>query len=221
MEKTFVVTGSNRGIGLELCRQLSRKGHQVIALCRHKSKELEELGVRIEEEVDIASWESVERIAEKLKGVRVDVLVNNAGIYIEESFPRLNFEGMLEQFNVNTLGALRMAKAFVGHIPHGGKIALISSWMGSIAENSYGTAYGYRMSKAALNMAGVSLAHELKSRGIAVGIYHPGYVRTDMTSFNGAIEPSESAAGLIARFEELNLQNSGTFKQYDGQPLPW
>ena len=219
--RTFIVTGANRGIGLEICRQLKRRGDRVIACCRHRSKELEKLNVQIEEDVDISSAKSVEDIASKLKNEKIDILINNAGIFRDDHIQHLDYDDIFEQFKVNAVGALRMSMAFLNNLQDGGKIALISSYMGSIAENSYGTTYGYRMSKAALNMAGVSLSHDLKSKGVAVGIFHPGYVRTDMTSYNGAIDPPESARGLITLIDGLNLTNSGTFWHTNGTQLPW
>src|SRR5690606_27563059 len=138
-----------------------------------------------------------------------------------ESLDDLDFDRIRKQFEVNALGPLRVTKALLPHLKKGSKVALITSRMGSIADNGSGGMYGYRMSKAALNMAGKSLAVDLKDRGIAVIILHPGFVRTDMTGGNGMIDPDESARGLIARIEELTLDRSGTFRHMNGDELPW
>lgn len=218
---TALITGANRGIGLELCKQLKAKGFDVIAACRKSSPELDALGVRVETGVDVASDEAVKKLADKLAGVSIDWLVCNAGILSSESLDDLDFDRIRKQFEVNALGPLRVTKALLPHLKKGSKVALITSRMGSIADNGSGGMYGYRMSKAALNMAGKSLAVDLKDRGIAVIILHPGFVRTDMTGGNGMIDPDESARGLIARIEELTLDRSGTFRHMNGDELPW
>jgi NAD(P)-dependent dehydrogenase (short-subunit alcohol dehydrogenase family) len=128
---------------------------------------------------------------------------------------------MREQFEVNALGALRAVAGLHTHIVRGGKIALITSRMGSIADNTSGGYYGYRMSKAALNAAGVSLARDMAAQQVAVAILHPGYVRTDMTANSGQIDAAESARGLIARIDELSLAKTGSFWHQNGEALPW
>lgn len=209
-----VVTGSNRGIGLEFCRQLSGQG-RVTALCRQASTELKQLPVTAVEGVDIT------RPSELNPAGVIDLLVLNAGIWRDEVFPGLNYDTLLEQFEVNTLGPLRVLEALESRLKAGSKVVLITSKMGSIAENASGGRYGYRVSKAALNAAGVSLAHDLKSRQIAVALLHPGYVATDMTRFKGTILPQESVAGMLRVIEGLNLENSGSFWDYQGKVVPW
>jgi NAD(P)-dependent dehydrogenase (short-subunit alcohol dehydrogenase family) len=219
---TALVTGANRGIGLALCRQLVERGHQVIAVCRTASRELEQLtGARIESGVDMRSDTAVTELGARLRGTRIDLLIANAGILREDSLAALDLDSVREQLEVNALGPLRMVKAVVAAVQPGAKIALITSRMGSIADNTSGGYYGYRMSKAALNAAGVSLAHDLKSRRIAVAILHPGYVRTDMTDRAGMIEPDASARLLLQRIDELTLETSGTFWHANGERLPW
>lgn len=217
---TILITGANRGIGLELCRQLVERGDNVIATCRNPSAELNELGVTIVNDVDVSSDASVKTLADKLKGKEIDVLINNAGILSVESINNLNFDQMREQFEVNTLSPLRVTSALLDNLKTDSKVIFITSRMGSIDDNGSGGYYGYRMSKAALNMGAVSLARDLRSRKIAVGILHPGMVATQMTGMNG-IPPAQSASGLIARIDELNIDNSGHFFHANGEELPW
>jgi NAD(P)-dependent dehydrogenase (short-subunit alcohol dehydrogenase family) len=218
---TIVITGANRGIGLRLATLLLQRGDDVIALCRKKSPALEALGVRVEEGIDVSSDDVIAVLGERLAGVGVDVLINNAGILTSEALDDLDMERIRRQFEVNSLGPLRVTKALLPNLSEGSKIAIVTSRMGSLADNTSGSRYGYRMSKAAVNMAGVSLANDLKDRGIAVIILHPGFVRTDMTGNNGMVEPEESAAGLVARIDELSLETSGSFRHANGEALPW
>ena len=218
---TALITGANRGIGLSLCRLLAGRGVQVIAACRQPSDALGSLGVRIVRGVELTSDEAVAGLAQELSDQAIDLMVLNAGILRRETLEDLDFERIREQLEVNALGPLRVVKALLPRLAPGAKIALITSRMGSIGDNTSGGAYGYRMSKAALNMAGVSLAHDLKNRGIAVGIFHPGYVRTDMTRQSGDIDPDTAAEQLLARIDELSLERSGRFLHARGEPLPW
>ena len=215
-----LITGANKGIGLELSRQLTERGDTVIALCRKASPELKALGPRLFEGVDVTDGTALDTVSRDLGDTRLDVLINNAGIFENETFDDLDFERMRRQFEVNALGALRVTSALGGHLAEGSKIILITSRMGSIEDNGSGSYYGYRMSKAALNMAGVNLAHDFRSKGIPVAILHPGMVATEMTGRNG-IPVSESAEGLVARIDELQLQDSGGFWHANGERLPW
>mgnify|MGYP001815794703 CR=1 FL=1 len=217
---TVVITGANRGIGLELSRQLRERGDEVIALCRSGSSELESLGVRLVEGVDVTDGGSLEAAARALAGTRIDVLINNAGIFGNEPFGALDYDRIREHFEVNALGALRVTAALQKLLGKGSKIILITSRMGSIGDNGSGSYYGYRMAKAALNMAGVNLAHDFRSKGVSVAILHPGLVATRMTGHQG-IPASESAEGLIARMDGLRLEDSGSFWHANGERLPW
>jgi len=218
---TALITGANRGIGLELCRQLKDRGWEVIAACRQRAPELDALGVRVEAGLEVTDPAAVADVARRLEGVPLDLLVNNAGLLTRESLDDLDFERMRRQYEVNALGPLRVTHALLGNLRRGAKLILVTSRMGSIGDNTSGGRYGYRMSKAALNMAGVSLAHDLRDRGIAVAILHPGFVRTKMTGHEGLIDAPEAAAGLIARIEELTLEQSGGFWHQNGERLPW
>jgi NAD(P)-dependent dehydrogenase (short-subunit alcohol dehydrogenase family) len=219
---TYLVTGTNRGIGYEYCRQLQARGDVVIAVCRSASEELKQLGVQVEEGIDITSDASVTDLRDRLGDTAIDVLINNAGILKRVTLEDLDFDSIREQFEVNALGPLRVTHALLALLKAGSKIALMTSRMGSIADNTSGSYYGYRMSKVALSMAGKSLAHDLKERGIAVAILHPGLVQTRMTNFtSGGITPEESVKGLLARIDELTLENTGMFWHANGEVLPW
>ena len=219
---TYLVTGANRGIGYEYCRQLQARGETVIAVCRTASEELQQLGVQVEEGIDITSDASVADLQTRLRDTAIDVLINNAGILKRVTLEDLDFDCIREQFEVNALGALRVTHALLPHLKANSKIVMMTSRMGSIGDNTSGSSYGYRMSKVALSMAGKSLAHDLKPRGIAVAILHPGLVQTRMTNFTtGGITPEDSVKGLLARIDELTLENTGTFWHANGEVLPW
>ncbi|MCF6224947.1 MAG: SDR family oxidoreductase [Xanthomonadales bacterium] len=219
--KTVLITGANRGIGLEMAKQFSLKGLQVIAACRNSSAELDQLDIQVETNYDVADAGSVRQLAEKLKQQKIDILVNNAGILNSMGLDDLDFDSMRRQFEINALGPLRVSQSFLSNLGSGSKIVIITSRMGSMQDNTSGGQYGYRMSKAAVNMVGRSLAEDLRQKEIAVALLHPGYVRTEMTAGNGLINADESARGLIQRIEELNMQNTGGFWHTDGTELPW
>ncbi len=215
-----LITGANKGIGLQLCTQLAARGDEVIAICRTPSPELSELGIRIIDGIDVSNAESIDRLKSELAGQQLDVLINNAGILKGDSFGNLDYEEMLEQYRVNTLGPLRVTEALVDNLKDGSKVAIISSRVGSIEDNGSGGNYGYRASKTAVNQIGTNLKHELMPRGIAVAQLHPGFVDTEMTGRQG-ISPTESARGLIQRIDALNIENSGGFWHAEGYALPW
>ena len=217
---TILVTGANKGIGLQLCKQLKERGDDVIAVCRVPSTELTEIGVRIIEGTDVSDGDAIVRLKSKLSDQPLDVLVNNAGILKGDSFGNIDYDVMLEQFLVNTLGPLRVTEALADNLAEGSKVAIVSSRVGSIEDNSSGGNYGYRASKTAVNQVGMNLKHELAPRGIAVALLHPGLVATELTGGRG-IPPSESAHGLIERIDALNIENSGKFWHAEGYELPW
>ena len=216
-----VITGANRGIGLELCRQLKAKGHDVYGLCRKPSAELKELGITVIDGVDVTDEVSLKKAVTAVGGKTVELLINNAGILQRNTLENFDFPSISQQFEVNSMAPLRVVAAFRPFLKAGSKIANITSRMGSIADNGSGSSYGYRMSKAALNAATKSLALDLKPQNIAVCVLHPGFVKTDMTAGNGNLMPSESASLLIDRMEQLSLDNSGTFWHCNGEELPW
>lgn len=221
MSDCVVITGANRGIGLSLATLYKARGCKVFAACRQSSSELDALGVTVISGIDVGVAEGASALATALSGQAIDLLINNAGILLDEQLGRLNFDTIEQQFAVNALGPLRVTEALASNLVDGGKLALITSRMGSITDNTSGGRYGYRMSKAALNIAGVSLAHDLSPRGIAVAILHPGLVSTEMIGGYGDITPDEAAERLATRIDELDLSTSGSFWHSNGERLPW
>ena len=219
---TVLVTGANRGIGLEYCRQLSVRGDDVIAVCREAGPELESLGIRIEAGIELTDSSAIDELMSRLHHQSLDGAILNAGILHSTGLNDLDADAIRQQFEVNALAPLRLASVLTRHLSSGSWIALMTSRMGSIADNTSGGSYGYRMSKAALNMAGQSLAVDLKPKGIAVAILHPGLVSTRMINFNpNGISPQQSVKGLLKRIDALTLETSGSFWHANGDELPW
>ena len=209
---TYLITGSNRGIGLELCNQIHKRGDEVIATCRRASPELINLGVRIEENIDISSEEAITDLAKKLSGVNLDCIIHNAGIYEFNSLEDFQKNSILRQFEVNALSPIIMTQSLRHLLKRSSKVAFITSRMGSIGDNSSGSSYGYRMSKVALSMGAKSLSIDLLKEEIYVAILHPGLVSTRMTGFTrNGINTEESANGILKRIDSLNKNNSDTF----------
>ncbi len=219
-----LITGANRGIGLALATQHAARGDRVLAVVRRASPELTALAVDVESGIELTDARALADLAHRHQGTRFDRLVLNAGILRDERLG--GFDGdsarrVAEQFAVNALAPLQLVAALRGQLAAGSKIGLITSRMGSIADNGSGAYYGYRMSKAALNAAGRSLAMDLRDAGIAVFLLHPGFVRTQMTGGQGDRSPQEAAAGLIERLDTLGLEESGSFWHANGTQLPW
>lgn len=228
--RTVVITGANRGIGLAMTKICLQRGNSVYALCRQSSTQLTSLAIdnnlNIVDNVDISTDAGISVATKALANITIDLLINNAGILRDESLTDLNSATILEQFNVNALAPLKFTHALLDNLTKGSKVAMITSRMGSIADNGSGGRYGYRMSKAALNIASVSLAKDLAPQEIAVGIYHPGYVQTDMVNApgattNGDISSDDAAERLIGLMDDLTLNDSGVFKHSNGDNLPW
>lgn len=214
-----VITGAAGGIGSEFCRLYKERGDQVTALCRKASEELKNLEITLIEGVDVTDIDGLRNLALELKAV--DLLINNAAIFDCDPMANVSYEKILEHMDVNALGPLRTTINLLSCMNEGAKVAMISSRMGSIADNTSGGFYAYRMSKAALNMAAISLQHDLSRLGVCVGVFHPGFVKTKMTNGQGDIEAGEAAGRLIERIDELNLENSGRFIHSNGEELPW
>jgi NAD(P)-dependent dehydrogenase (short-subunit alcohol dehydrogenase family) len=222
--QNILITGANRGIGLALAQQYATRGDRVIGACRRSSPALDATGAQIESGIDVTDGQALASLARRLGDTRIDVLVCNAGILGRESLDRLDadaFDSMRRQFEVNALGPLRAAHALAGRMGEGGKIGIVTSRMGSVADNDSGGYYGYRASKAAVNAIGKSLAIDLKDRGISVFLLHPGYVATDMVGGSGEVTPAQSAAQLVERMDALGMAETGSFWHANGSPLPW
>lgn len=218
---TVVITGANRGIGLALSQYYCDAKCQVIALCRQSSAELAATGAQIIKGVELKNALSITQVVQELKHLSIDILINNAGILRPEHLGDLDTASITEQFLVNALAPIKVAEAFLPLLNPGAKVAFITSRMGSIADNTSGGFYGYRMSKAALNAGAKSLCEDVKNRQIAVGILHPGYVQTAMVNFGGDISAEVCAGRLAQRISELNMKNTGGFWHSNGDVLPW
>ena len=218
---TVVVVGASRGIGLALARLLAGRGDRVIATCRSAPDELRALPVEFVEGVDVRSAASLGAVARHLGERAVDVLLVVAAVSERVDLSNLDVEIIQRLFDVNALGPVRVVAALVDHLRPGSKLVFVTSRMGSIGDNTSGGHYAYRMSKAALNMAARSFAIDLRARGVAVGLVHPGFVQTDMTGGRGEVTPEEAAAKIVERIDALTLETSGEFLHAKGYPLPW
>lgn len=227
--KNIVITGANRGIGLELAKYYRAIDCTVIGICRESSEELDDIADMVISDIDVRSEDSIAMVAEVLastlinsdSGQKIDVLINNAGVFMNETLDEMDFDNIQTQFEINAIAPLRVTHAFQSMLWEGSKVAMITSRMGSVSDNGSGAYYGYRASKAALNAFGKSLAIDLKPKGIAVALLHPGFVQTRMVGFNGDITPQQAANGLAQRIEELNIDNTGSFWHSNGESLPW
>jgi NAD(P)-dependent dehydrogenase (short-subunit alcohol dehydrogenase family) len=223
--RTVLITGANRGLGLEFARQYSEAGWQVIGTARNPddAEELRALDVRVVQ-LDVASQDSVDRMAAALSGEPIDLLINNAGIFPRVSkISEIDFGDYERTLAVNTLGPVRVTRALLPNLRQGKlrMIAGLSSNLGSIAENSRGNFYGYRESKAALNMFTKTLAAELGPEGFTCVVLTPGWVQTDMGGPDATLTPAESISGMKAVLDRLTPSDNGTFWSYDGSQMPW
>ena len=226
--KTALVTGADRGIGEAVCRELAARGDRVIAVCLGDKPSLGSLGVEVVTRVDVTSDADVAKLAAAVGARRLDVLLHVAGIVREGRLGSFDYADLAREYEVNALGPLRVTEALLPCLGEGSKIGIVTSRVGSLGENGSGGLYGYRMSKAAANMAGINLARELAPRGIAVVLLHPGSVLTDMTrglaergAVGNLVEPAVAARGLVARLDELTMATTGTFRHANGESLPW
>jgi NAD(P)-dependent dehydrogenase (short-subunit alcohol dehydrogenase family) len=219
--KHVVITGANRGIGLELARHYSTQNWRVTGVCRETSPELERFAQQVISGIEVTREDSINKLVAALQGQTIDLLINNAGVLKDDILGSLDIESLRLQMEVNAFAPLLLCEALLPNLKEGSKIANITSRMGSIGDNDSGGRYGYRASKAAFNAFGKSLAVDLKERGIAVAQLHPGFVKTRMVNFGGIITTEESVAGLTERIEALNLENTGSFWHCNGDELPW
>jgi len=230
---TTLISGANRGLGLEFVKQYVADGWRVHACCRapNDAEALQQLAAASNGSItlhalDVADFGQIDRFAKDFAAEPIDLLLNNAGIYPDRGsrgFGDTNYVAWDMAFRVNSMAPLKMAEAFIEHVARsdGRKIAFVTSKMGSMDDNTSGGAYLYRSSKAALNMVAKSLAIDLAPRGITVGLLHPGWVQTDMGGPNAWISPQQSISGMRRVIEQLTLADSGNFYSYDGQWVPW
>ncbi len=222
MKRNIVITGCNRGIGLELARLYAEAGDHIYALVRESSPEIEAIAKQVVTKIDVSA--SISELKSSLKDLpEIDVLINNAGLFKNEKWPLDDQQLAIiqSQFEVNTLGPLKITSALNDKFKNGALAAYMSSRMGSIVDNTSGAYYGYRMSKAALNMAVKSLSMDLMHQNVKTLALHPGYVKTRMTDFHGEITPQEAASGLYKILETASERESGSFWHSNGQELGW
>lgn len=234
---TVLISGASRGLGLEFARQYLEDGWHVIALCRNPDSAAQLRGLQRSSDFltvidcDVADFAAVEAVACRLDGRPIDVLLNNAGIFgpkrkangdFRQSFGQIDYDIWSDVLRVNTLAVVKLCEALVDNVASSKqkKIVTLSSRIGSIGETHTGL-YAYRSSKAAVNMAMATLAHELAPRRIIVASFSPGWVKTDMGGADALLDADDSVARLRALIAELTIHRSGAFLDYDGSTIPW
>lgn len=228
----ILVTGANRGIGLELARQYAADGWRVNACCRDPegADELRSLAASADGRIvlhrlDVTDDDQIAALAARLNGRPIDILFNNAGVYgqVDAWFGNTRRDDWLAALNVNTISPMKVMEALVDNVADSDLklIATLSSKMGSMADNRSGGSYVYRSTKAGLNAVMVSAAHDLKPRGITAVILHPGWVRTDMGGPNGEISVAESVAAMRRTLSRVGPEDAGSFYEIDGSIIPW
>lgn len=228
--KTVLITGANRGLGLEFTRQYAQAGWQVLACCRSpkEATALAQLassfkGIRIIQ-LDVHDHQQIDRLAAELKGNAIDILISNAGVYGDRhGFGELDYQDWGTTMEINVFGAVKLAEVFAANLALSERavFAALSSLMGSMADNGSGGSYVYRSSKAALNAAMKSLSYDFARQGTGVIIFHPGWVRTAMGGPHGLIDVDESISGMRQQIENFNMSQTGSFIKYNGMAMPW
>jgi NAD(P)-dependent dehydrogenase (short-subunit alcohol dehydrogenase family) len=228
-QQNVLITGANRGLGLEYVKQYAEAGDSVIACCRdpHQADALKAVAQQYPSvtvcSLNVADFEQIEALTQQLADTPIHLLINNAGVYPESAWRNTDYDAWVDAFKVNTMSTLKLVEAFLPQLVSAGnaKVVAMTSKMGSIDDNTSGGEYIYRTSKTALNMLVKSLSHDLKKYGVAVAALHPGWVRTDMGGPNGLIDPATSVSGLRKVIASLNTENTGMFKAYDGKSIAW
>jgi NAD(P)-dependent dehydrogenase (short-subunit alcohol dehydrogenase family) len=224
---TTLVVGADKGIAHSIVRQLHDRGDTVIAACLFDGADLAADGITVEPNVDVTSGESVTALAQRLTaaGTKLDVLYHIAGVMWLDELGSIDYDRFRAQFEINALGPLRTVEALRHLLQPGAKVGIVSSRVGSLGDNTSGGMYAYRISKAAANMVGLNLHHDLSKAGVSVLMLHPGMVATDLTKdFPGDhdyITPEQAAAGLIANIDALTPETSGRFQHSNGTYLQW
>ncbi len=231
MERTLLITGANRGLGLALTRQFARENWNVLACCRtpDSARELQAEAARNESieifQLDVTDQGQIKALARRLKGQKIDILFNNAGIHgpKPQGFGPIEHEGWLEAFRVNVMGPFDMAVAFADQVAASEMktLAIMGTMLGSISDNSSGGKYVYRSSKAAVHMVGKSLSVDLREQGIVTVMLHPGWVRTDLGGDSAPMNPGESAKKLWQVLMQVKPSDNGKLIGHDGREIPW
>ncbi|NOQ16647.1 MAG: SDR family NAD(P)-dependent oxidoreductase [Methyloprofundus sp.] len=231
--QTVLITGANRGLGLEFCQQYAQQGWRVLACCRKpdEASALQQLATEYTDSVqvlalDVVDHAQIDALAIQLHDISIDVLISNAGVYGDtfgHGFGQLDYQNWRATFEINVLAGVKMAEAFNAQLLRSqqGVLVAISSLMGSMADNGSGGSILYRSSKAALNAAMKSLAIDLQAQGVGVLIFHPGWVKTDMGGQNALIDTQTSIQGMRQVIAQFDLAQTGSFIKYDGSPMPW
>ena len=224
---SILVVGADRGIANAICRQLHARGDRVIAACLGDGEGFGEGGIDTIGGIDVTSDAAVRKLVEGLhaRRARLDWVLHVAGVLGLDELGKIDYDDMRRQFEINTLGPLRVAEACIPFVGPGSKLGIVTSRVGSLGDNGSGGMYAYRVSKAGANMVALNLHHDLSKRGVSVVALHPGMVATDLTkdypgNFN-YIQPEEAARGLIARMDELSPASSGQFRHANGDKLLW
>ena len=231
--KTLLITGANRGIGLEFVRQYAAEGWRVFACCRKPAaadllnRLVNQFPDRIQAHaLDVTAHQQIEQLAQTLTGQPIDLLINNAGVYPPDrgdAFGKTDYAAWQHAFEVNTMAPLKMTEAFIKQVARSAlkTIVTITSKMGSVADNRGGGGYIYRSSKAGVNIVVKSLSIDLNPQKIIAVVLHPGWVKTDMGGPGALITTEQSVTGMRRVIGNLTLQDSGKFYAFDGQIVPW
>jgi NAD(P)-dependent dehydrogenase (short-subunit alcohol dehydrogenase family) len=229
---SVLITGANRGLGLEFCKQYGAQGWRIFACCRQPATAtaLQTLAAQYPQltihTLDVADFQQIDQLAAQLSSEPMDVLLSNAGVYGDKSdydFGKLDYHLWQETLRINTLAPVKLAEAFLPHLLKSNRkqLVAITSLMASMTDNGSGGSIFYRSSKAGLNAAMKSLAIDLLSQKISVLILHPGWVKTDMGGSQAPTSPEESISGMRKVIDEFSLENSGTFLNFKGELQPW
>lgn len=220
-----LIVGADRGIAAAMAEIYVGRGDTVFVACLGEGEAWQGKPVTVIAGADVTSDAAMSRLRDQLAGTPIDIMVNVAGVGSFDTFGKFNFDKMLDHYNLNALGPLRAVHAVSDNLREGSKVGIVTSRMGSIGDNESGRMYSYRMSKAAANMLGVTLYHDLKPRGVAVMLLHPGTVATEMTKgakdWDKYTKPEEAAAGLVAQMDKLGPDTPPEFRHMDGTLLPW
>ena len=222
--KRVVITGANRGIGLELVKQLLDLGFRVYATHRSDMGELASLNNQnlSIHQMDVRDPTAIEELSNSIDG-KIDLLINNAGVADGrwQSISEIDMQHALEVIEINSIAPVLVTQKLLNHMSDDSTIVMMSSLMGSISDCMSGRSYAYRASKTALNMFSIAMKNELESQGISILIMHPGWVETDMGGPHAPLSVEESVRGIIQRIEEQNLEMTGRYVQFDGTPIEW
>ena len=225
---TVLITGANRGLGLEFVRQYADNNWKVIATCRDPESAKDLYDIQGDKEIlplDVTDFKAIEQTSELLRSEKIDVLLNNAGVYDSDKngLGKTNFDDWTKMLRINTIAPLKIVESFISQVVSSKRkvIVSISSLLGSLSANDTGGQYAYRSSKSALNSVNKSLSIDLARKGIISIVISPGWARTDMGGPNAAVDPIDSVSGIRRVINNLKPEDSGKFFNYDGSNIDW